>query len=171
MKNLDKLIESIENPDMYEFTLKLTNRITSNGLYDFTCSEDGLIKRAYTIMRILNYIFDVDFYDNFTSRDRDTLRIAALISSIRMYSADPVTQFEYPLIMAETIRSFFGSGLIPDKEIEQIADLVESYIGCSHLDDTEDVSFPKHATKIQNMLYIANYLATRKDINIEINYD
>ena len=90
----------------------------------------GLAKHTVALVRILNHMFGIESVANqFTSRERDLLRIAGLMHDTRKsgtqeeYQRSKWTKFDHPLLAAEVIRGLDG---LPSEEIEFIAHVMGS---------------------------------------------
>ena len=93
----------------------------------------GLAKHTVALVRILNFMFEVEsIRKQFTSRERDLLRIAGLMHDSRKsgsqaeYQKSKWTRFDHPIQAAKVIRQLDG---IPKNEIEFIAHAIESHMG------------------------------------------
>ena len=131
----------------------------------------GLAKHTVALVRILNHMFGVESVANqFTSRERDLLRIAGLMHDTRKsgtqeeYQRNKWTKFDHPLQAAAVVRSL--DGLNPE-EIELIAHVIESHMGiwCTSKRDP-GIVLPKPEDKYQIIVHLADYLASRKDIEL-----
>jgi len=107
----------------------------------------------------------------FTSRERDCLRIAGMMHDTRKsgdqkdYEHNKYTKFDHPLQAAAVIRKTKGA---PKEEIELIAHCIESHMGQFNEDKrSPGVVLPKPEDKYQIILHLADYLASRKDIEIK----
>ena len=187
-KKMKKLLEEalalIENEDMRIFVDKLVETIpayffevaaSSTGKYhpSYALGEGGLVRHTLALVRILNHLFEMDCYkEEFDSRARDILRIAGIMHDTRKsgtqaeYEADYHTKFSHPLYAANVVRELKGSGLIPDDEIEKIADAIASHMGQWNISKYSDVVLPLPTTRLQKVLHAADYLASRKDLEV-----
>ena len=134
----------------------------------------GLAKHTVALVRILNFMFEVESVRNqFTSRERDLLRIAGLMHDSRKsgsqaeYQKSKWTRFDHPLQAAKVIRQLDG---IPKNEIEFIAHAIESHMGQWNESKRDPgIVLPKPEDKYQIILHLADYLASRKDIELKFD--
>lgn len=182
---LDEVLNSIENEDIEQFAEKCISDFdtyiyvvpaSSTGKYhpSYALGEAGLLRHTVAVARFLNHMFGVESIANqFTSRERDLLRVAALVhDSLKSgtqadYEKNKYTKFDHPLLAANKIRSMGG---LDKKEREFIAHAIESHMGAFNTDKRHpDIILPKPQDKYQIILHLADYLASRKDIEMQFN--
>jgi 23S rRNA maturation-related 3'-5' exoribonuclease YhaM len=141
----------------------------------YACTKPlGLAKHTVALVRFLNYMFSIESIgDQFTSRERDLLRIAGMMHDTMKsgtqadYEKSHYTKFNHPLLAADLIRNMDG---LPKDEIEFIAHCIEPHMGQWNTDKRyPDIILPKPSDKYQIILHLADYLASRKDIEIKFN--
>lgn len=180
----DEIIKTIENDDMKEFARELIKTIpkyfwevgaSSTGKYHpaYTLGELGLARHTCALVRLLNHTFEIDCMGRcFTSRERDMMRIAGMMHDTRKsgsqedFEKNKYTKFEHPLLAANVIRKYKGLYL-KDEEIECIANMIESHMGQWCTDKKSPTVLPLPTNKYQKMIHWADYLASRKDIEIK----
>ena len=182
----NELLETFENEDIKEFMVKKcipticeyfkTVPASSSGKYhpQISLGEGGLMRHTIAVARFLNHMFGVESVANqFTSRERDLLRIAALMHDTRKsgsqedFEKSKWTKFDHPLLAAEVIR---GLGGLPSNEIELIAHVIESHMGAFNTDKRHpNIILPKPTDKYQIIVHLADYLASRKDIEMKFD--
>ena len=131
----------------------------------------GLAKHTVALVRILNHMFGVESVaSQFTSRERDLLRVAGLMHDTRKsgtqeeYQRSKWTKFDHPILAAEVIKNLGG---LPQTEIDLIAHVIESHMGQFNTSKKDpDVVLPKPEDKYQIIVHLADYLASRKDIEL-----
>ena len=180
----EEILDTFENEDVKEFMItKCTPTIcayfkiapaSSSGKYhpQISLGEGGLMRHTIAVARFLNHMFGVESVANqFTSRERDLLRVAALMHDSRKsgsqedYEKSKWTKFNHPLLAAEVIRGLTG---LPQEEIEVIATTIEAHMGAFNTDKRHpDIIIPKPTNKYQIILHLADYLASRKDIEMK----
>lgn len=127
------------------------------------------MRHTIALVRILNYMFESG--DEFTTRERDCLRIAGIMHDTRKsgsqeeYNENHSTKHEHPLLAAEVVRKFTGRGY-NDCEIETIATTIESHMGKWNTSEYSDEVLPIPQNRFQTVLHQANYIASRKDITL-----
>lgn len=180
----NEILDSLENDDMWLFAKKLINTIppyiyevgaSSSGKYHpyYAQNKYGLIRHTIALVRFLNHTFAIQCMNHWTSRERDILRIAGLMHDSRKsgsqtdYEANKNTKHEHPLFAAEIVRGFLGCGTIPDKEIKLIASTIETHMGEWRVSQYSQTVLPAPKTEMQKLLHWADYLASRKDIEVK----
>ena len=182
----DEVLETFENEDIKEFANKCLDTIPDY-IYEVPASSTlryhpayacetplGLAKHTVALCRFLNHMFEVESIGcQFNSRERDLLRIAGMMHDTRKsgtqedYEKSHYTKFNHPLQAAEVIRGLDG---LPAEEIEFIAHAIESHMGAFNTDKRyPNTVLPKPEDKYQIILHLADYLASRKEI--EMRFD
>lgn len=179
----DSILRTFENEDIKEFFVnKCIPTIpeywksvpaSSSGKYHSRISlgEGGLMRHTLALVRVLNYMFEVESVGkNFTSRERDLLRIAGLLHDTRKsgtqedFNRNKYTKFDHPLQAAAVVRKL--DGLDPD-EIELIAHVIESHMGQFNTSKRDPgVILPKPEDKYQIIVHLADYIVSRRDIEL-----
>lgn len=183
----DQVLDTFENEDIKQFAQNLIikaptywNHVpaSSTGKYhpSYSLGEGGLVRHTIAVVRFLNHMLDVESIGSqFTPRERDLLRTAAISHDMQKsgtqadYEKSKYTKFDHPLRMAGIIREFKETdNILPDSEIELIAHVVESHMGAFNTDKRHpDIILPKPTDKYQIILHLADYLASRKDIEMK----
>jgi hypothetical protein len=119
----------------------------------------------------LNHILTIDCYkNNFTPRERDLLRVAGIMHDSRKsgndedYAQNKLTKFDHPILAANEVRSI--TGFIPVEEVELVASMVESHMGQWNIDKRSNMVLPLPENNCQKLLHLADYLASRKDVEV-----
>ena len=179
----EEILNTIENEDLKELAQEMIKTIpdyfyhvpaSSTGKYhpDYCLGEGGLYRHTIALCRILNHILTVSKY---SSRDKDLMRIAGIMHDTRksgtqeQYKENKFTKFDHPLLSAAVVRSFKGKDW-NDEEIEIIANAIESHMGQWNTDKRSDVVLPLPENKYQMLVNWADYIASRKDIEVKFNY-
>ena len=182
----NEILNSIENEDIKNFALQCIKTIdkyfweipaSSSLKYHsaYACTTPlGLAKHTVALVRFLNYMFEVEsIKEQFTSRERDLLRIAGMMHDTRKsgsqedFEKSKWTKFDHPLLAAEVIRGLRG---LPNNEIELIAHVIESHMGQWNTDKRHpNIILPKPTDKYQIIVHLADYLASRKDIEMKFD--
>ncbi len=140
--------------------------------------DGGLVRHTISLCRFLTYMFEVEAIKvQFTPRERDLLKIAGMMHDSRKsgtqaeYEHNKYTKFEHPLFAAEVIRDLKDSG-IPNEEVELIAHAIESHMGIWNTNPKNPgVVLPVPSDKYQIILHLADYLASRKDVEMNFSMD
>ena len=175
----------LENDDMKEFAETVIESFpnywffvpaSSSGKYhpQYALNEGGLVRHTLALIRFVNHTFDIKcMSEKWTSRERDIIRIAGLAhdawksGSQADYEKNKYTKHEHPIIAANAVRKYKGCGIISDDEIECISTAIESHMGKFVSSPRSDIVLPEPKNKFQKMLHWADYLASRKDIEIK----
>ena len=181
-KIFDSLLDTFENPDIKSFAKACINTIpnyfwdvgaSSTGKYHpkYALGDLGLARHTCAVVRFLNHIFSIDCYKNdFTSRERDLIRVAGMMHDSRKsgddmdFARNKYTKFDHPVLAADIVRA--QRGLLPEAEIELVANTIESHMGQWNKDWRSGKVLPLPKTKYQKILHLADYLASRKDIEV-----
>lgn len=181
-KIFDSILNTIENEDIKYFAEQCIETIpdyfwevgaSSTGKYhpQYALGELGLARHTCALVRFLNHILSVDcFGSKFTSREKDLMRVAGMMHDTRksgddeVYAKNKFTKFDHPLLAADEIRTLIG--FISEEELELVATTIESHMGQWNTDKRSKVVLPLPENKYQKMLHLADYLASRKDIEV-----
>lgn len=181
-KIFDSILNTIENEDIRYFAEQCIETIpdyfwevgaSSTGKYhpQYALGELGLARHTCALVRFLNHILNVDCFGNkFTSREKDLMRVAGMMHDTRKsgddeaYAKNKYTKFDHPLLAANEIRTLIG--FISEEELELIASTIESHMGQWNTDKRSKVVLPLPENKYQKMIHLADYLASRKDIEV-----
>ena len=181
------ILNTFENEDIKEFAEKCIESApeywhhvpaSSTGKYhpSYSLGEGGLVRHTIGVVRLLNHMFGVESIANqFTSRERDLLRVAAITHDCKKsgsqedYEKSKYTKFNHPLLAANFIRSL-KDDYVGNKEREFVAHAIESHMGAFNTDKRHpDIILPKPQDKYQIILHLADYLASRKDIELKFD--
>jgi len=180
-----EILKTFENKDIEKFAEECLKNAplywhevaaSSTGKYhpQYALGQGGLVRHTIALVRILNHMLAVEsFAKQFTSRERDLLRVAGIAHDMMKsgtqedYEKNKYTKFDHPILAANMIREMEG---LPKEEIELIAHAIESHMGEWNTDKrSPDVVLPKPTDKYQIVLHLADYLASRKDIEIQFD--
>lgn len=184
---VEPILCTFENEDIRNFAVKLLEDLpeyiwevgaSSTGKYHpaYTLGKLGLMKHQIAVVRFLNFFFELDQYKNrFNSRHRDLLRVAALIHDGRKsgsqndYEKSKYTKFDHPLVMAESIRFYKNKGFLDYHELEYIALAISSHMGQWNTDKRSGVTLPTPNDEAGELMHLADYLASRKCLNMSFD--
>lgn len=183
MKYFEKELATFENADIKELAEMMIVNIpdyffhvpaSSTGKYhpQYALGDGGLYRHTCALLRFMNYILSLEMIQNiFDSRERDLMRIAGIMHDSRKSgeedSKSQFTVFEHPLLAAEAIRRFKDRvSTISNAEIEIIAEACEAHMGQWSTDKRSKIVLPTPTSKYQMLLHLADYLASRKDIEV-----
>ena len=182
---LKVFFDSFENEDIKVFAQNVIAKLpqywwienaSSSGKYHpsyvMPPSGGGLFIHSSAVFIFINYAFSVDMWKNrFTDRERDLLRIAAMIHDGCKHGRDTKghTIHEHPLVVGEYLDEFKSDNLISDVEIDYIKEAVSSHMGSWNTNKRSEIVLPTPQTFAQELVHFADYLASRKDI--EVHFD
>ena len=186
LKVFEKEIDFIVNEKIKEFACKAIETIpdyffsigassTSKYHPTYALGEGGLVRHVRAAVRILVEMFRMEMFDYFTSDEKDLLIVALLLhDSIK--SGLPKQTFSvanHPLLAVEHIRNNSDlHGIITEEQLELMLGGIASHMGKWNLSyDTHEEILPKPKTKFQNMIHLADYLASRKCIIMDFNVE
>jgi 23S rRNA maturation-related 3'-5' exoribonuclease YhaM len=174
----------LENDDMKKFAEAVIEAApeywkivpaSSSGKYHpkMSLNEGGLIRHTLALVQFINWTFQIESMSvGWTSRERDIVRIAGMMhdsfksGSQADYEKNKYTKHEHPIIAANAIRKYKGCEIISDEEIECIATAIESHMGSWNTSSRSDIVLPLPKNKFQKILHWADYLASRKGLEI-----
>ena len=187
----NSILDTFENEDIKEFADKCLDTIpdyfwrvvaSSSGKYhpDYTLGDHGLARHTLALCRIMNHMFSVDCVKNqYTSRERDLLRIAGLMHDTRKsgsqeeYDKSKWTKFNHPLLAADEIAKVWNDyegRTMTIEEAKIIKHAIESHMGQWNTDKRNpDIVLPTPQDKYQIMIHVCDYLASRKDIEVKFD--
>ena len=183
-----EVLETFENDDLKEFCNQCLDTIpqyfwtvpaSSSKKYHGAAyvTEGGLARHTLALCRIMNHLFGIDCVKNqYTSRERDLLRIAGLMHDTRKsgsqedYEKNKYTKFDHPLLASNEIARVwnnYSGKKMSIEEVKLIRNAIESHMGQFNIDKRHpDVVLPIPEDKYQIILHACDYLASRKDIEI-----
>ena len=176
-------LEQFENEDIKEFCIELLETApdyfwqvsaSSTNKYhpDYTVGFMGLAKHVKGATRFLNHMLSVDCVKNhFTSRERDLLRTAIMNHDDEKLgrNGSQYTLFKHPLLIAERIRAYKGYEWLSDEEIDYIANACVTHMGQFNTDKRSKDVLPLPETTGQQLVHLADYLASRKDLIVSFS--
>lgn len=178
-------ISTIESDDVRKFAISLLNSIpeyfftvpaSSSGKYHpkNDLGEGGLVRHSISVKRMLIHLLEPNGYYEFTEREKDLLIVAALFhdsfksGTQEEYEKNNQTKFLHPayaasyIIMQSVIHSF------DYKDAKFISSAIISHMGQWNKNRSNLGTLPTPETPEQKILHLADYLASRKDINMTI---
>ena len=179
----DQVLESFENDDIKDFAVRVIDNApeywhsvaaSSTGKYhpQYALGTGGLVRHTIALVRFLNHMFGVESIGSqFTSRERDLLRVAGIAHDMMKsgtqeeYEKSKWTKFNHPLLAARMIYDMEG---LTQEERKFISMAISSHMGQWNTDKRHpDIVLPKPQDKYQIILHLADYLASRKDIEMK----
>ena len=182
-KIVEPILSTIKNDDIRVFAEMLLDGMpdyiwhvgaSSTGKYHpaYSLGEGGLMRHQIAATRFLNFFFELEQYNTkFTDREMDLMRVSMLTHDGRKsgeqddYNRCKFTKFDHPIQMANIVRDYDGKYL-NHNEIEFVATCISSHMGQWSTDRKSSVVLPKPANVYQEMIHLADYLASRKDLTM-----
>ena len=186
------ILETFENEDIKKFAVECIDSISeyiysvpasSTGKYHpkYALNDGGLVRHTLALVRIMNHLFSIDCVKNqFTSRERDLLRVAGLMHDTKKsgsqeeYEGNKFTKFNHPLLAADEVVRVWKTEMehmITPDELKIIYCSIRSHMGQWNTDKrSPGVELPLPQTKYEIMVHVCDYLASRKDIELQFEY-
>lgn len=179
-KLIEPVLDTIENEDLKELCVAIVNQFpeyiweipaSSSGKYH--PSQDlgpgGLMRHQICVARMCNYILQLDQYTNrIPSRQRDCMRIAALTHDGRKSGLEQSahTVHEHPILMADAVWNMRADFPELIDELDTISNCISSHSGQWTTSKRSELVLPEPVTEIQELVHLADYIASRKDIEM-----
>jgi len=178
-------INTINDYNTREFALKLLDEIpeyfftvpaSSSGKYhpENDLGEGGLVRHSISVKRILDHLLVLEGYFTFTNKEKELLKVAALFHDCMKsgtqsdYVANEHTKFLHPIFASAFILVQAATVSFPYNDAMFIADAIASHMGQWHKSDRENGSLPTPVSDAQKILHLADYMSSRKDINMKL---
>ena len=179
-------LELIHNEKIRQTTVRIINHMpawfmkegaSSTGKYhpQYAQGEGGLYRHTCAAVKIFADLIELECNkDIYWAHDWG---IAALmLHDMCKYGYDDkptrYTQFKHPLLVREWLEhlQLQDTNIVDEEYINNVCNLVESHMGQWNTNKYEpDVELPKPETKSQQLAHIADYLASRK--YLEVKFD
>jgi len=195
-EKFSKELETFKNEDIRNFAEVLIDNApdyffhvpaSSTGKYHpkYALNDGGLLRHTKAVVRFYNHIMTIEQNNNmFTEREIDLGRIACMVHDIQKSGTEEYyieqsnngenkvfTVFNHPLLAAKYVMSYKGQYL-SDEELKFIALATGSHMGEWNTNKHEpDIILPKPKTDMQKIVHLADYLASRKDIDVSFADD
>ena len=186
-----KELETFKNEDIKEFAKVILDdapdyfyhvAASSTGKYHpkYALGDGGLMRHTKSVVRFYNHLMSLEQNINmFSEREIDLGRIACLAHDIMKSGTEEhyaeksnngentvFTVFNHPLLAAKYIMSY-KEQYLSEVELKFIALAIGSHMGQWNTNKHEpDVILPKPKSEMQKIIHIADYLASRKDIDV-----
>ena len=181
-------IDEINDIDNRRFARYLLDRVpdyffivpaSSSGKYhpQNDLGEGGLVRHSISVLRMLEHLLEPEGYFDFTDEQKDLLKIAALFHDCMKsgtqeeYENNQRTKFLHPLYAANFIMTTAIENEYPYEKALFIYDAVIAHMGQWNKNKNESGMLPTPTTMSQKVLHLADYLASRKDINMTLEED
>lgn len=181
------ILETFEHEDIKNFAIELLDNLpqyiwevgaSSTGKYHpaYSLGRYGLMRHQVAVVRFLNFFFELEQYQNkYTSRQRDLIRLAGLIHDGRKsgeqedYEKSKYTKFDHPVTMAKVILSYKNEEFLEYEELKFIASIISKHMGQWNTNKNSKFPLPKPNDQYSEILHLADYLASRKCLNMSFD--
>lgn len=189
-------LNTFTNEDIKEFAKTLLDdapgyfyevAASSTGKYHpkYALGNGGLMRHTKAVVRFYNHLMSIEQNKSmFTDREIDLGRISCMAHDIQKSGTEEsyieksnngekkvFTVFDHPLLAAKYIMSYKDKYLIED-ELKFIAMGIGSHMGEWNTDKRNpNITLPKPKTEMQKIVHLADYLASRKDIDVSFEED
>lgn len=187
IKIFQKELNTITDPDIKQFAENLINNApeyffhvpaSSTGKYHptYALGEGGLVRHTKAVVRFYNHIMSLEQNKYYEIYEVDCGIVACLAHDMMKSGPEDYydrqtadgkkvfTVFNHPLIAAEFVTKI-DSNIRPEY-VELISDLISSHMGEWNTSKQSSVVLPKPTSNLQQIVHLADYLASRKDIEI-----
>ena len=136
--------------------------------------EGGLVRHSICVRKMLDHLFELAGYFELTDREKVLLEVAALFhdgfksGTQEEYEKDIHTKFLHPVYAANFIILQSVRYSFPYDDANFIASAIISHMGQWDSTWKEIGTLPHPITDGQKALHLADFLASRKDINMDI---
>ena len=182
-KLVERIVDSIENEDLKELCIAILDDMpdyiwhvpgSSSGKYhpSTDLGEGGLIRHQIAVARFCNWKLELEQNQNkFDSRQRDCLRIACLCHDGRKSGEEDSghTVHEHPRLMFEAVKRLEKKFPQLVDEIDMIANCIDTHMGQWNTNKKSEVVLLKPITLVQEFVHECDYLASRKDIELQFD--
>ena len=177
-------IDTIKDIDNRKFALILLSKVpdyffsvpaSSSGKYHpkNDLGEGGLVRHSISVARMLDHLLEPYGYFDFNEEQKDLLKIAALFHDCMKfgtqeeYEKGKHTKFLHPLYAANFIMTVAITNSYSYEKALFIYNAVIAHMGQWNTNATGELPIPM--TPNQKILHLSDYLASRKDINMEFD--
>lgn len=149
---------------------------SSTGKYHpaYSLGEGGLMRHMIATLTIFNHIISIEQYArHFSEREKDLLRVAALFhdglksGTQEEYEKSKYTRHDHPMLMGKHIMSY-EYRFLPKSELCFIANAIASHMGQWNMSTHSKVVLPKPIMLFQELIHLADYLASIKDLEVKL---
>ena len=135
--------------------------------------EGGLVRHSISVVRMLEHLTEPEGYFDFDEEQFELLKIAALFHDCMKsgtqeeYENNKQTKFLHPLYAANFIMTVAIECGYPYEKALFIYNAIISHMGQWNTRNDTMGKLPKPMTPGQKVLHLADFLASRKDINMD----
>jgi hypothetical protein len=171
-ENIRKFAEqAIEIMPDYFFTISSSSTNRYHPAY--ALGEGGLVRHTKAAIRIAYELFRIEWWD-FEDIQKDLIIVALILhdgwKSGKIQNRYTVTQ--HPLIASEEIMNLSENEFITQEQVKFVCEAISRHMG-QWINDykTGEKILDKPVTKIQKFVHLADYLASRKCLEVNFNVE
>ena len=175
----------IKNPDYRESAITMLELLpdyfyeipaSTTGKYHpkFALGDGGLVRHTKVAVRIGYELCQNNSIGNvFTDAEKDLIVIALMLhdGTKTGLNGSEYTAFDHPLIVCEYIKTNKDKLKFTDSEIELICSMISSHMGEWNTSKYSNVVLPLPINKYQKFVHMADFLASRKFLDVEFEDD
>ncbi len=178
-------LDYIKNPNFRESAVTMLELLpdyfykipaSTTGKYHpkFALGEGGLVRHTKVAVKIAYELCQNNSIGNvFTDTEKDLIVIALMLhdGTKTGLNGSEYTAFDHPLIVCDHIRNNKDKLKFTDEEIELICSMISSHMGEWNTNKYSKVVLPLPINKYQKFVHMADFLASRKFIDVEFEND
>jgi len=181
-------LEWIKNPSIKAFAEKLVEHApdyffevaaSSTGKFhpSYALGAGGLVRHTIAATRIMHELFGLEMFDKYSQDQKDMMLTAIIAHDFFKHGlaadAGKYTVAEHPVVCANYIRNNEElNKMLSAEQIEFICGCIASHMGQWNTKwNSKTEIMPKPKTGPQNMVHLADYLASRKYLTFEFGDD
>ena len=153
---------------------------SSSGMYhpEYALNEGGLVRHTKAAIGFANHMFNIEQSDaEYTTREKDLVIVALMLHDGWKHGDKKpdgtyrkTTIFEHPQVASDWIRNCEElNDWLPQEDRNIMADAVASHMGQWNTQKKNAFALQKPQSKIQKVVHLCDYLASRKDIEVLFN--
>ena len=141
---------------------------SSTGKYhpSYVLGEGGLYKHTLAAALIAKDLVQLEMFE-LTGLEKDIIICALLLHDVCKLGIpeEKYTRFDHPLLAAQLVRERCTN----QNFIDMVTPLIESHMGQWNITKYSNAILPKPETKLQKIVHLCDYLASRKYLEVIFN--
>lgn len=135
----------------------------------------GLVRHTKSVMEIAEIYLGHPQNDDLSQEDKDDIRVACMIHDMVKLGDNSTgyTVHEHPMLVRTMLCPYNeqdeNTPLVLIDTWNRICDLVDSHMGIWNTNKYSETVLPVPQTRKQSIVHMADYMASRKNISVEIN--
>lgn len=181
--NFEEELNTIRSPSIRQFCRECIDELpeyfysipaSASGKFhpQYALKVHGLFYHTKAAVRILNHILEIErLQRRFTQDEQDMMRCALILHDGRKHGEvdEGHIRFDHPLLQAEAIRGHPLTDGLTEPMRDIIAYLVATHMGQWNTNSYNNMVLPKPTSDMHWLVHICDYLASRKDITINLD--